>query len=104
MPTVGSTRPVITSYSIHYTKLYEPAVGVTVTVGVRVSVGVAVTVLVGVRVTRITSYNVCYTKLLRAGWKNSTTDTCGRPSALGFSALSTICSCDLMLNGRNNFV
>ena len=48
---------VITSYSIHYTKLYERSAGV--------ACQSARSRIVDRKVCRITSYNVCYTKLLR---------------------------------------
>ena len=50
---------VITSYSIHYTKLYEENGSVTVTAEIKDSTETES------EKPRITSYNVCYTKLLR---------------------------------------
>ena len=55
---VRITNPtVITSYSIHYTKLYDAPATLT---------HMGMVVLSIVTRHRITSYNVCYTKLLRA--------------------------------------
>ena len=83
---LGSRIPgsVITSYSIHYTKLYDPGVGERdlADVGVDGVLPAAVRALeldldarapfpgpvddiVALHLGRITSYNVCYTKLLR---------------------------------------
>ena len=77
---------VITSYSIHYTKLYEPprsggsddgagrcggaaALGdeeeLVALARLRVQLDLGGQVGAGVLLLRITSYNVCYTKLLR---------------------------------------
>ena len=53
---------VITSYSIHYTKLYD-----------LVRWGIADSVMNAYYLGRITSYNVCYTKLLRIARKLTTT-------------------------------
>ena len=53
---------VITSYSIHYTKLYDAELA-EVPAYLIMTAFVVLSVLAG----RITSYNVCYTKLLRVG-------------------------------------
>ena len=79
---------VITSYSIHYTKLYEDTVGTLIGLSARAdlldekgnlpdiekpmladALSTVVAPLLGTTTTgayRITSYNVCYTKLLRS--------------------------------------
>ena len=65
--TIFSFHPVktivITSYSIHYTKLYESNLDLIISVGTAVdelAAGLGINTW-----NRITSYNVCYTKLLR---------------------------------------
>ena len=71
--------PVITSYSIHYTKLYDPVRIGTDTDWSDVSLGVYHSLAIKADGTlwawgrnfRITSYNVCYTKLLRNIYKEA---------------------------------
>ena len=59
-------KVVITSYSIHYTKLYDFLRCLGMHPGVLVSnVGHLKQVFIQATGLRITSYNVCYTKLLR---------------------------------------
>ena len=55
---------VITSYSIHYTKLYEIELLAAILAQHAHGIGTAL-LAVGHLRHRITSYNVCYTKLLR---------------------------------------
>ena len=54
---------VITSYSIHYTKLYEA--GIILMFERTIRIGDVIEISDVLKGTRITSYNVCYTKLLR---------------------------------------
>ena len=64
------SKDVITSYSIHYTKLYD-AVNY---IDREIRKDVANHVRETTRYSRITSYNVCYTKLLRNGIRISSGD------------------------------
>ena len=61
-PVPAGAGNVITSYSIHYTKLYEGWFGFGLLLRHRL---VGRFALSAQQVGRITSYNVCYTKLLR---------------------------------------
>ena len=77
MPLMGSIQRVITSYSIHYTKLYEANAPAEVIESEREKVAETSRRIakLGSYVKdlqyRITSYNVCYTKLLRQTWTAS---------------------------------
>ena len=74
----NANKAVITSYSIHYTKLYEALLALGPDLSVRDGSGrtaldaaflhpgnVEGAAIAELLVSRITSYNVCYTKLLR---------------------------------------
>ena len=75
MSLIYTDQIVITSYSIHYTKLYEYFLskperqnGLLVPIWeLALAEGYDTTDALSVLRTRITSYNVCYTKLLRFG-------------------------------------
>ena len=70
---------VITSYSIHYTKLYE---------SLRLNVASPeLASTANVKISRITSYNVCYTKLLRLNDQIDHDDASGDDVSLNIDSL-----------------